>query len=79
MSCIVCGELKTDTDHIRPRGAGGKDTDQNTWNLCRLHHIEKHSLGLKRFVLLHPKLKFELEKRGWYFDEYLKKWRTNSK
>lgn len=45
--CVICGALPVDADHIKTRGAGGGD-DQ-VWPLCRLHHTERHSMGIKTF------------------------------
>jgi len=36
--------------------------------------MEKHRLGLTRFVERFPHLVYELEKKGWEFDEYRRKW-----
>jgi len=48
-SCFVCGAYPTDADHIRSRGASGGDELKNLNALCRLHHIERHTIGIKSF------------------------------
>lgn len=74
MPCIICGKTKVDIDHIRSRGAGGRDDDFNLWELCRDHHMEKHQISLKRFAEKYPSAKNELLKKNWSFDEIRKKW-----
>lgn len=54
MPCLVCKTPgPNDCDHIRTRGAGGGDEVTNLWPLCRYHHVERHSMGLKSFVERH--------------------------
>ena len=55
MPCRVCGRQPSpgnpnDPDHIRTRGSGGGDTENNLWALCRFHHIEKGRIGIKTFA-----------------------------
>lgn len=46
-ACQACGiPGPSDCDHITTRGAGGKDTPENCWPLCRYHHMERHRKGL---------------------------------
>lgn len=47
--CFICGQKPCDADHIKSRGSGGGDEMTNLNALCRSHHIEKHSIGTKRF------------------------------
>ena len=56
--CLVCGATQVDADHLKARGMGGgakRGTHTGTLQdftcvpLCRLHHTERHSLGLKGF------------------------------
>ena len=42
--------------------------------LCRMHHVEVHSRGLKTFAEKHLKFKDYLLAHGWEFDG---KWRHN--
>lgn len=48
--CIICNTYGVDPDHIVTRGAGGGDTGDNVWPLCRAHHTERHTKGLGTFV-----------------------------
>lgn len=50
LSCFVCGSKPVDVDHIRTQGAGGGDDLSNLQALCREHHTEKHSRGIKTFM-----------------------------
>lgn len=75
--CLSCGGVSCDVDHIRSRGSGGGEEPQNKWRLCRLCHTRKHSEGLSRFIQGNLNLIRALCKKGWHFDEYLKKWRRD--
>ena len=55
---MVCGESNVDCDHLQIRGMGGKGrkgthsgtiVDFSCVPLCRLHHTERHSYGIRRF------------------------------
>jgi len=48
--CFICGDKPCDPDHIKSRGAGGGDDLSNLNAICRKHHIERHSIGLKQFL-----------------------------
>lgn len=48
--CEVCGRYPSEPDHIRTRGAGGGHERKNLQALCRKHHTERHTMGLKSFV-----------------------------
>jgi hypothetical protein len=50
MSCFVCGGSPSDADHIKTKGAGGGDELSNLQALCRLCHIERHSMGIRSFM-----------------------------
>lgn len=50
MPCKACGKPPpNDPDHIKTRGAGGTDDLSNLQALCRIHHIERHTIGIKTF------------------------------
>lgn len=73
--CASCGRPPPcDIDHIRSIGAGGDNSEWNTWALCRWCHTEKHAYGLTRFVDSRPHLAILLVDKGWEFDGYKKKW-----
>lgn len=68
LGCLVCGNQRVDLDHIRTRGAGNGDYILKNKKLiiniipeCRAHHIERHTIGLKRF-----------RKKYHRIDEYIK-------
>jgi 5-methylcytosine-specific restriction endonuclease McrA len=72
--CIVCGQSPSDIDHIKTRGSGGGDNPNNLLTVCRVHHSERHSLGLRRFVEKHSQVRRELIAKGWKFDPVLLRW-----
>lgn len=73
--CIACGvQGPNDIDHIRSRGAGGTDEDENLWILCRSCHYKKHHSGLIALIGQYPHLMNTLEEKGWQYDVYRGKW-----
>ena len=50
LSCSVpgCYSNPCDNAHIRSRGAGG--TYRDIIPLCRYHHVEQHTAGIKTFA-----------------------------
>lgn len=68
--CVVCARVPSDPDHIRTRGAGGHDSEANLWPLCRIHHVERHAIGLTLFCKRYYKAHLELLARG-FFDSDL--------
>lgn len=55
IACLVTGrrqESRTQADHIKTRGAGGKEVG-NLWPLCAYHHDERHRLGLTSFEAMY--------------------------
>jgi hypothetical protein len=69
--CVVCNGKHGPSDpaHIKTRGSGGDDTEENVMPLCRLHHIEQTGLNWFRFCERYPKVLKELERRQWRFEE----------
>ena len=52
--CLICFMQPVDPDHLEAIGMGGnrKKPSEKHYTcipLCRTHHTERHSLGLKRF------------------------------
>lgn len=76
MSCVVGHNCwgSVQGDHIKTFGSGGECCEKNMWPLCTGHHLEKHAKGLATFVDEHPKLKSELEKRDFKYDDFSRKW-----
>lgn len=63
--CVCCGlTTGSDPDHILSKGAGGDDSENNVWPLCRRHHTERHSFGLRRLAAKYTGAMRELERRG---------------
>jgi 5-methylcytosine-specific restriction endonuclease McrA len=56
MPCLICHKTPSDPDHITTRGAGGGDTENNIWPLCRTHHNERHAIGIARMATKYKKL-----------------------
>lgn len=50
LPCIICLKIPSDPDHVTTRGAGGGDTANNVWPLCREHHNERHNKGLSYMI-----------------------------
>jgi hypothetical protein len=48
-----CGAEATERHHIRARGRKGRaqndDSPANSIALCRVHHVEAHTMGRRRF------------------------------
>ena len=79
--CFVCADSHVDLDHLQILGMGGKGSRKGTHSgtiidfscvpLCRPHHIERHSLGIRRF---NEKYNVDLWKeafmllRSWYVE-----------
>lgn len=75
MPCAACNKPPpSDPDHIRSRGAGGRDDLDNLWPLCRRCHNIRHKNGLNYLIDKFPKAKKELSRRGWYYDEVFRRW-----
>ena len=52
--CGVCGTSPVDPDHLETIGMGNSRKkpslkDLSCVPLCRVHHTERHQLGIKRF------------------------------
>lgn len=54
-TCIICGRPGADIDHFKAIGAGRNRRTVNqvgmeVWSLCRLHHQERHNIGIVSFA-----------------------------
>jgi hypothetical protein len=64
--CDVCRKAPpNDPSHIKSRGSGGDDTEENLKTLCRKHHVEWHQYGPTKFVEWYPKIEALLAVKGW--------------
>lgn len=64
LKCVLCG-WKADACHIRSKGAGGDDVEDNLISLCRDHHTQQHSQGWSVFIMKNPSMRELLAKKGW--------------
>ncbi len=63
--CVACGKPgPSDPDHIKTRGSGGDDSEDNLWPLCRMHHVVRHAKGLGYMIEMFPSCKKWLEDHG---------------
>jgi|WetSurMetagenome_2_1015567.scaffolds.fasta_scaffold147530_4 hypothetical protein len=62
--CVLCGH-PSDPAHIRSRGAGGDDIEENLLPLCRRHHQEQHFCGMVSFVRRYIQVELLLIEKGW--------------
>jgi hypothetical protein len=69
MRCLVCNRQGCDPAHVRTRAAGGDDDHDGVIPLCRVHHVQQGQIGFFRFCEKYPKVRLELEARGWAFDQ----------
>lgn len=74
-NCLACGGPADDPDHIKTRGAGGDDSYQNTVPLCREHHAERHSRGVRYMWTSYPLFRAGLLQRGWQIEEIFGRWK----
>lgn len=66
LPCAIKGRLCTgdiDPHHIKSRGAGGDDVEENLIPLCREHHTEIHQIGKIKFRSKYPHL--HLSNKTW--------------
>jgi hypothetical protein len=68
LSCVACGRVPCDPDHIKTRGAGGGDDSHNVWPLCRLCHVERHAKGLRHMATKYQGCARFLNQNGWTWD-----------
>lgn len=66
VTCQACGKANSSNPaHIKSRGAGGDDTDNNLLALCFNCHRAQHDYGWSYFLNEHPKLRIILKQKGW--------------
>lgn len=69
MVCVICGAPNPDPAHIRSKGAGGHDIDENVIPLCRQHHMAQHVYGWEVMINKYPQLAEKLMKLGWVWGD----------
>jgi hypothetical protein len=60
-SCVACGKPgPSDPHHLTTRGHGGGDLEDNLIALCRKHHTEVETIGIRKFCRLYACVRFWL-------------------
>lgn len=64
MVCLICRQTPVDVAHIKTVGSGGKDFIEangtiviNMMPLCRTHHTQQHTIGIKTFIQTYRAMK----------------------
>lgn len=79
LPCTACFKTPpSDPDHLSTRGAGGENSEENLWPLCRKCHTERHKIGLTSFTAKYEQCQATLLLKGWYFCPLRKKWRLSN-
>lgn len=63
--CLVCGVPSCDPAHIKTKGSGGRDEENNLMPLCREHHSQQHLIGISTFSEKYESVSEYLECHGW--------------
>lgn len=66
--CLICGKTPSDPAHIKTKGSGGHDVEENILSLCRSHHSIQHTMSWYKFSEKFPMIKWALKSKGWFFD-----------
>lgn len=68
MPCLVCGGYNSVSGHhLRTRGSGGPDIEENLIPLCFSHHAEIHNVGLVKFCQSYSAVKWYILGHDWYY------------
>jgi predicted transposase YbfD/YdcC len=75
MSCVICG-MESEIHHLYSRKAFPelKEASFNKIRLCRKHHQEVHSRGIKFMVKTYPDFERWMRDRNWMWDPILLRW-----
>lgn len=65
MNCAICRASNADRHHIVSRGSGGGDEEWNLIYLCRIHHVEFHTVGWFVFSRKHPVVAERIKNARW--------------
>ena len=63
--CIVCSRQGCDPCHIKSKGSGGDDSEENLISLCRVHHTEQHAKGHYHMATKYKMYANCIESKGW--------------
>lgn len=67
--CCNCNAAApSDPNHIKTRGAGGKNELWNLIPMCRRCHTLWHDMGWYSFISIYPATRMRLESLGWEID-----------
>ena len=66
--CIICGRSGIG-HHVKSKGSGGHDLENNLMPLCQKHHVEIHAKGLQYFAMQYQAVKSWLEYYGYERNE----------
>lgn len=77
MRCLIkgCKNPNIDMHHVKTRGSGGSDDENNLMPLCRWHHTEVHQIGMHKFSKKYEDVNNFLIANGWELDVSRNKWR----
>ncbi len=67
LPCLICGNPEVDACHIKSRGSGGDDSEENLISFCRIHHIEQHKIGWYRMARKYTQVADYLYAKDWTF------------
>lgn len=75
-NCEACGSIHNVVGHhiISFKSRPDLDIPQNIMALCYICHNQVHTMGRDQFIRRYQ-LEKNLRNRGFYFDDYAKKWR----
>jgi len=73
--CVVCGtQNEVCGHHIRTKGSGGDDIEENLIPLCFQHHTEIHQIGLTRFCKKYSNAKWFILGMKWFYCDLRKRY-----
>lgn len=75
--CEICGKMGVALHHVKSRGAGGGDNEENLMPLCQLHHNEVRAIGLNAFAEKHDAAYKWLAMNGWQPCAFTGRWVWN--
>lgn len=64
-SVNACTVSEVCAHHIKTKGSGGNDEEDNLLSLCQKHHAEVHQIGLCKFSNKYPEIEYKLREKGW--------------